>query len=300
LTVRYLLVEQGDDVGQRIDNFLIRALKGVPKQKVYSILRRGEVRVNGKRIKPTYRLALNDRLRIPPLETREHAAVRFSEQTAVQLEDAIVYEDSDLLVLNKPFGFAVHGGSSITAGVVEMMRTMRNLPRLELAHRLDRDTSGCLLICKKRSVLKEAQAAFRERRVKKKYELIVQGCWDVKCKTVQLRLHRYKTDWGERRVRVDDAGKVARTDFEIRERAARATLLEASLHTGRTHQIRVHTQSQKHPILGDDKYAFPSSPAAARLCLHAKRLVVPLGDDKLDVEAPMELSMQAIWREYAG
>ena len=157
MEVTYLDIVNVDDVGQRIDNFLLRHLKGVPRTKIYRILRKGEVRVNGGRIKPTYRLALNDRVRVPPVRSREQAPVQMTGDTVDILEQCILFEDDDLIVINKPPGFAVHGGSSITSGVIEMFRVMRNQPRLELAHRIDRDTSGCLLMCKKRSVLKVAQ-----------------------------------------------------------------------------------------------------------------------------------------------
>ena len=296
--VTFIDIEDENDVGQRIDNFLMRRLKGVPKQKIYSILRKGEVRVNSGRVKQTYRLKAQDRVRIPPVATRAEAPVQLNDETEQLLEASILLEDKDFIAINKPYGFAVHGGSAITSGVVEMLRVIRGQPRIELAHRLDRDTSGCLLLCKKRGVLKEVQAAFRERTVKKKYTLIAQGRWPTKTRTIQDRLLRYETDWGERRVRVDAKGQVARTDFQILEAGERATLLQAALHTGRTHQIRVHAQSQGHPILGDTKYGGASGPKeVARLCLHASRLVVPIGGDKLDVSAPLEPTMASIWTE---
>ena len=296
--VTFVDIEDENDVGQRIDNFLMRRLKGVPKQKIYSILRKGEVRVNSGRVKQTYRLKAQDRVRIPPVATRAEAPVQLNDETEQLLEASILLEDKDFIAINKPYGFAVHGGSAITSGVVEMLRVIRGQPRIELAHRLDRDTSGCLLLCKKRGVLKEVQAAFRERTVKKKYTLIAQGRWPTKTRTIQDRLLRYETDWGERRVRVDAKGQVARTDFQILEAGERATLLQAALHTGRTHQIRVHAQSQGHPILGDTKYGGASGPKeVARLCLHASRLVVPIGGDKLDVSAPLEPTMASIWTE---
>lgn len=296
--VTFIDIEDENDVGQRIDNFLMRRLKGVPKQKIYSILRKGEVRVNSGRVKQTYRLKAQDRVRIPPVATRAEAPVQLNDETEHLLEASILLEDKDFIAINKPYGFAVHGGSSITSGVVEMLRVIRGQPRIELAHRLDRDTSGCLLLCKKRGVLKEVQAAFRERTVKKKYTLIAQGRWPTKTRTIQYRLLRYETDWGERRVRVDAKGQVARTDFQILEAGEHATLLQAALHTGRTHQIRVHAQSQGHPILGDTKYGGASGPKeVARLCLHASRLVVPIGGDKLDVSAPLEPTMASIWTE---
>ena len=296
--VTFIDIEDENDVGQRIDNFLMRRLKGVPKQKIYSILRKGEVRVNSGRVKQTYRLKAQDRVRIPPVATRAEAPVQLNDETEQLLEASILLEDKDFIAINKPYGFAVHGGSSITSGVVEMLRVIRGQPRIELAHRLDRDTSGCLLLCKKRGVLKDVQAAFRERTVKKKYTLIAQGRWPTKTRTIQDRLLRYETDWGERRVRVDAKGQVARTDFQILEAGEHATLLQAALHTGRTHQIRVHAQSQGHPILGDTKYGGASGPKeVARLCLHASRLVVPIGGDKLDVSAPLEPMMASIWTE---
>ena len=296
--VAFIDIEDENDVGQRIDNFLMRRLKGVPKQKIYSILRKGEVRVNSGLVKQTYRLKAQDRVRIPPVATRAEAPVQLNDETEQLLEASILLEDKDFIAINKPYGFAVHGGSSITSGVVEMLRVIRGQPRIELAHRLDRDTSGCLLLCKKRGVLKEVQAAFRERTVKKKYTLIAQGRWPTKTRTIQDRLLRYETDWGERRVRVDAKGQVARTDFQILEAGEHATLLQAALHTGRTHQIRVHAQSQGPPILGDTKYGGASGPKeVARLCLHASRLVVPIGGDKLDVSAPLEPTMASIWTE---
>ena len=217
--VTFVDIDDENDVGQRIDNFLMRRLKGVPKQKIYSILRKGEVRVNSGRVKQTYRLKTADRVRIPPVSSRAEAPVQLNDETQQILEASILFEDKDFIAINKPYGFAVHGGSSITSGVVEMLRVLRNLPRIELAHRLDRDTSGCLLLCKKRGVLKEVQAAFRERTVKKKYTLIAQGPWPGKVRAVRDRLLRYETDWGERRVRVDAKGQVARTDFQILEQA---------------------------------------------------------------------------------
>lgn len=298
MSVTFIDIEDENDVGQRIDNFLMRRLKGVPKQKIYSILRKGEVRVNSARVKQTYRLQHGDHVRIPPVTTRTDVPARLNEQTEAVLEASILFEDDDFIAINKPHGFAVHGGSSIASGVVELLRVMRAQPRIELAHRLDRDTSGCLLLCKKRGVLKEVQAAFRERRIKKKYTLIAAGLWPTKVRTVQHRLLRYVTDWGERRVRIDAAGQVARTDFQIQQQTQEATLLQATLHTGRTHQIRVHAQAQGHAILGDTKYGKQDiATDAQRLCLHASRLVVPLGGDRLDLSAPVEATMQQIWQQ---
>ena len=299
MSVTFVDIIDENDAGQRIDNFLMRRFKGVPKQKIYGILRKGEVRVNSSRVKQTYRLQLADRIRIPPLVSKAKASIRLDNRTQALLESRILFEDDDFIVINKPYGFAVHGGSSIAAGVVELLRVMRNQPRIELAHRLDRDTSGCLLLCKRRGVLKDVQAAFRARTVKKNYALIVEDRWPKKTRTVQHRLLRYVTDWGERRVRVDAQGQIARTDFHIIDTAPTATLLQATLHTGRTHQIRVHAQHQGHSILGDTKYANKhrehQGAPIERLCLHAVRLVVPVGGNWLDVSAPMEATMDEIW-----
>lgn len=296
--VEYRSVDDPDDVGQRIDNFLLRILKGVPKSKIYRVLRTGQVRVNGGRVKPTYKLDQGDQVRIPPITVRQSAPIAFQDATATQIEASILYEDQRFIGLNKPAGFAVHGGSSISAGIIEILRIVRDDPRLELAHRLDKDTSGCLLICKKRSVLAAAQAAFRERKVKKHYHLIVHGSWPKQAKTVQLRLKRYSTEWGERRVRVDGLGQTARTDFEILASKERATQLRASLHTGRTHQIRVHAQSQGCPLVGDSKYGVKDD-QAARLCLHAERLIVPTQYGGLELNAPLDKRMEQIWSELS-
>ncbi|XOV81600.1 MAG: RluA family pseudouridine synthase [bacterium] len=315
MTVQHVEVQDPEDVGQRIDNFLLRRLKGVPRQYVYRILRRGEVRVNGGRIKAGYRMQMQDRVRIPPTRARAALPVEYSADIAQTLQASVIFEDADFLILNKPAGVAVHGGSSIRSGVVEILRDVYANPRLELVHRLDRDTSGVLALAKKRSALQVAQAAFRERRVKKIYELYVHGHWPAAQRVVQLNLERYATSWGERRVRVSRAGAQARTDFEVLERAGDlATRLQATLHTGRTHQIRVHASASGHAILGDDKYAAatsgqPSEPeqagadsdrplpvaAAPRLCLHARKLTIPLGADTLKVVAPVAPAMTEFW-----
>jgi 23S rRNA pseudouridine955/2504/2580 synthase len=304
--VTYVDIEEQDDVGQRVDNYLMRVLKGVPRQHVYRILRKGEVRINGGRVKATYRLQLHDRIRIPPVRTAEQLPVQYSQRTASNLLDAVVYEDADYLVVNKPPGMAVHGGSGINAGVVEILRELTGNARLELVHRLDRDTSGCLALAKHRRALQHAQLQFRHRRVKKIYQMFVAGAWPEKLTTVQLRLKRYETSSGERRVRVDSRGQQARTDFAVLDRAGHlATWLQASLHTGRTHQIRVHTSSHQHAILGDDKYtpheagALPAGLAAVpigRLCLHASKLEIPLVQDALRVTTPIGDDLVSTWQ----
>ncbi len=294
MPVTYVDIVDDNDVGQRIDNYLLRVLKGVPRQHVYRVLRKGEVRVNGGRIRSSYRLQRNDRLRIPPVRTREQMPVEYSAAAEQQLRAATLYEDDQYLILDKPAGMAVHGGSSIRAGVVEILRDALGLPRLELIHRLDRETSGCLALAKNRTALQAAQSAFRERRVKKIYELFVAGAWPPTERTVQLKLQRYETSWGERRVRVSPQGQSARTDFAVLDSAPDATRLQASLHTGRTHQIRVHASARGHPILGDDKYGDGAS--APRLCLHASKLSFPVPAGQIKVTAPIPAELETFWR----
>jgi 23S rRNA pseudouridine955/2504/2580 synthase len=305
---RYVTVPE--DGGQRVDNFLLRELKGLPKSRIYRMLRTGEVRVNGSRVKPTHRLAPGDRVRIPPvrgLPGGEPGAPAFIGEGVLEaLERAVVFEDDELLVLNKPAGMPVHGGSGVAFGAIEALRRLRPQGKLGLAHRLDRDTSGCLLVAKSRRALLELHRALREREVKKRYAVVVFGRWPRRLQTVQLPLERYLTASGERRVRVRTGGKASRTDFRIREAAPDATLLEARLHTGRTHQIRVHASASRHPVVGDEKYSSPEQQARARdlgihrLCLHAERLVLVRAGRKFTVEAPVPADLERAWQRLAG
>ncbi len=300
MPVSYVDISDANDVGQRIDNFLMRNLKGVPRQHIYRVLRKGEVRVNGGRIQSSYRLQAGDRVRIPPVRTRTEMPVRFSADTAELLQGAVIYEDEDYLGLDKPAGIAVHAGSSVGAGVVEILREALNLPRLELVHRLDRETSGCLALAKRRQALNVAQQAFRERRVKKIYELFVRGQWPEAEKVVQLRLERYRTASGEGRVRPNPRGQSARTDFKRLAVAPDASRLQASLHTGRTHQIRVHAAASGHAIVGDDKYGSTADRGEQRprLCLHARRLHIPLPERTLKLDARVPDDMERVWQAF--
>lgn len=306
-SVQKVRISSNEDAGQRLDNFLMRHLKGVPRSHIYKILRSGEVRINGSRAKPTYRVSVGDEIRIPPVRTRQAAPVVVTEDLADTLNRSVIYESTDYLVINKPRGVAVHGGSSIRTGVIEAMREITNNPRLALVHRIDRETSGCLALAKRPQALKLAQAAFRQRTTRKIYQAIVWGSWPKKLRVVQTRLKRTETDWGERRVKADESGQPARTDFEIVLTCTRATWLRASLHTGRTHQIRVHAQTQGHPLVGDEKYTGPelrhpvielteALSAPLRMCLHAARLVIPLPDEDIRVEAPVPEDMQTQWQ----
>ena len=289
-----------DQSGQRIDNFLLRTLKNVPRSRVYQMLRRGEVRVNGGRSKPSRRLEDGDVVRLPPWDDR--ATVRPAPSGSLQKSvlDCILHEDEALIVLNKPSGLAVHGGSGINHGLIESLREAKKEPRLELAHRLDRDTSGVLVVARNRQSLLKLHEAFRERTVSKTYEVYVEGLWSKRTTRLELPLERYVTASGERRVRVRSEGKSARTDFEIREVCPQATWLKVILHTGRTHQIRVHAASQKHPVIGDTKYNdHERALKSSRLCLHSARLVVNLDGDRRAFAAPVPEEMSAIWHRLS-
>jgi 23S rRNA pseudouridine955/2504/2580 synthase len=270
---RQRIGEEAD--GQRIDNYLLRVCKGVPKSHVYRILRSGEVRVNGKRIGPEYRLQPGDEVRIPPLQLGTET------KPAVPVGRAyrIVHEDEDLLVVDKPAGMAVHGGSGISFGVIEQLRRQRPQARfLELAHRLDRETSGLLLIAKKRRALTALHDQFRAGRIEKRYLALVRGRWHDPLRHIKLALHKYLTEEGERRVSVSHEGKAAHSIVRMVARWENFSLVEVELETGRTHQIRVHLAHLGFPLCGDDKYGdFPVNKALqkqglSRMFLHAAKL----------------------------
>jgi 23S rRNA pseudouridine955/2504/2580 synthase len=302
---RHLAIDESS-AGQRVDNFLLRVLKGVPKSHIYRILRSGEVRVNRRRVRPDARLAVGDDLRIPPVRA---AAPSTSKPRGPARPRAlpILYEDDALIALDKPAGLAVHGGSGIAFGVIEQLRAARPAaPFLELVHRLDRDTSGVLLVAKKRSALVGLHARFRDGEVDKRYLVLVKGRWRDAVRKVELPLGKFVTAASERRVRIEhDGGKMARTIFRRRQVWAEAdpavSLLEAELHTGRTHQIRVHLTHLGFPLAGDDKYGeFAWNKALAkqglsRMFLHAWRLAVahPLESRALEFESPLPPDLTA-------
>ncbi|MHB1099034.1 MAG: RluA family pseudouridine synthase [Burkholderiales bacterium] len=263
-----------EDAGQRIDNYLFRCLKGVPKSHIYRILRSGEVRVNSKRVEATYRLEAGDMLRIPPVRVSEK-----QERRLPAFDMPILYEDDCLIALDKPEGVAVHGGSGVSFGVIEQLRSSRPQAKfLELVHRLDRDTSGVLLLAKKRSALLDLHRQIREGKVQKYYFAVVSGKWQNRKQDVRLPLHKYVAESGERRVSVSEEGMPSRTVFSLVEQGERASLVEADLKTGRTHQIRVHLAHLDFPIIGDEKYGdFALNKALAkagfkRMYLHAARM----------------------------
>lgn len=275
--------------GQRLDNFLIARMKGLPKSRIYRMVRRGEVRVNGARRRPSYRVQRGDRVRIPPFRSGAPPPPDGSDpgRLAETLRNATVYEDDDLLVIDKPSGVAVHGGSGISLGVIETLR--RNDPSVPyaLVHRLDRDTSGCLAVAKNRRTLLALHAQLRKGAVSKRYDLIVDGHWPAGLGVVDRPLARYALTSGERRVRVQDDGEPSTTEFNVVDRLAEATWLTAFPRTGRTHQIRVHAAASGHPILGDTKYARGRAQAHSRLFLHATELIFRLQGRRHWLNAPV-------------
>jgi len=281
-----------ETAGQRVDNFLLRECKGVPKSLIYRILRSGEVRINSGRVEARYRLQEGDRVRIPPLRL----GAKTAPSRPPKIDLPLLYEDEGLIAANKPAGLAVHGGSGISYGVIEQLRAARPEAKfLELVHRLDRDTSGLLLLAKKRSALTAMHELIRGGQMDKRYLVLVPGKWPSGKQHVKLKLQRYVTGAGERRVSVDDEGRESHTVFELERACGAYSLLQAQLKTGRTHQIRVHLAHLGFPIVGDDKYGdFDLNKRLAkrgfkRMFLHAWKLafVHPASGDRLKLEAPL-------------
>ncbi|OEF26938.1 23S rRNA pseudouridine(955/2504/2580) synthase RluC [Vibrio rumoiensis] len=290
-----------DMAGQRIDNFLRNQLKQIPKSMVYRILRKGEVRVNKKRVKAEYKLQAGDMVRIPPVrisESEDAAPVSTKLDKVSELEHCIIFEDDSMLILNKPSGTAVHGGSGLKFGAIEALRALRPQARfLELVHRIDRDTSGILLVAKKRSALRHLQAQFREKTVQKYYFALVMGEWKSSCKVIKAPLLKNEIN---SIVRVNPNGKPSETRYKILEKFDQATLVQASPITGRTHQIRVHCQYAGHPIAWDDRYgdrrfdAYTRQFGLGRLFLHAANIkfIHPSTEEAMDISAPMETKLE--------
>ncbi|WP_018150166.1 23S rRNA pseudouridine(955/2504/2580) synthase RluC [Leeia oryzae] len=253
LVVSHVVVDE-EEAGQRLDNFLMKRLKGVPKSRIYRIIRGGEVRINGKRSDVSYHIAKGDEVRIPPVRVAEPGQ-KPAEHTGATVDFDILYEDEALLVINKPAGLAVHGGSGISRGVIEQLRQQRPTAKfLELVHRLDRETSGILLVAKKRSALVKLHEMIRQGETDKRYFALAIGQWQKQTVHVKAPLHKFLLPNGERRVRVEAGAQASHTVFRLQKKWADFALLEAELKTGRTHQIRVHLQHEGHPIAGDDKY----------------------------------------------
>ncbi|WP_415301827.1 RluA family pseudouridine synthase [Alcaligenes sp. SJTW-7] len=296
--VRMLRIDE-TRAGQRIDNFLIRECKGVPKSHIYKAIRGGQVRVNKGRISSDYRLQEGDMVRIPPLRLPEPEQPRHVPAAVFP----VVFEDEHLMVIDKPAGVAVHGGSGVSFGVIEQLRAARpQEPFLELAHRLDRETSGLLIIAKRRAALVGLHDMFREIRARKFYWALVQGDWVNDRQHIRLPLLRWLTESGERRVRVDPTGKPAHTIITMQRRFGRFSLVQAELKTGRTHQIRVHLAHSGFPIVGDDKYGDDAirdqfaRQGFKRMFLHSGRLEFnhPVTGQPLVLEAPLPAACQAV------
>ena len=288
--------------GQRIDNYLLRVLRGVPRSRIYRILRKGEVRINGARIKPDYRVQAGDVLRLPPLRmAAQESPLRPPDRVLDELAQAIVHEDAEVLVINKPSGLAVHKGSGLDYGVIEALRFLRPQQAfLELVHRLDRDTSGCLLLAKTPQALRYLHTALRTGAVDKRYLLLVAGQWQHGHKTVDLPLSKNVLQSGERRVVVSEQGRRAQTRFQPLTVWPRVSWLEAQLATGRTHQIRVHAAALGHPIAGDTKYGdrefnrWLKNQGLQRLFLHAHSINVAWGAHELAVSVPLDPTLQTV------
>lgn len=294
---RAVRVIAGDEeAGRRLDNFLLTHLKGVPRAHVYRLIRSGQVRVNSRRVQASYRLVSGDEVRVPPVRQPDATnAPPPSRLRADWIEALVLHEDADLLVLNKPSGLAVHGGSGISLGAIELLRATRGPHcNLELVHRLDRDTSGCLLIAKRAAALRALHAQFRDGSIDKRYLALLIGRWPGRARTVDAPLLTDERRGGERHVRVDAQGKESVTHFVPLERFPNAVLAEVHLATGRTHQIRVHAASIGHPVAGDERYGPADDPIVAgqglkRLFLHARSLGFrsPGSSDMITIEAPL-------------
>ena len=298
--MRFLSVTEAE-AGQRIDNYLMRVLQGVPKARVYKAIRKGEVRVNKGRVKPETKLAADDNVRVPPLTETAKRNQRASSKWTRILSQRIVLDEPDLLVLDKPAGLAVHGGSGIDVGLIETLRQMYPDERyLELVHRLDRDTSGLIMIARRAATLRALHELLRKDGVDKRYQCLVEGRWPSSVAHVDAPLEKYSLASGERLVKVTASGKRARTEFRVLRRFQRATLVEAKPITGRTHQIRVHCRHAGHPILGDEKYSTPSTEALTgalelpRLFLHAANLRFQLAGEAVSLDSPLPDELVAL------
>ena len=289
---RHLRVSAGE-VGQRVDNFLLARTAGVPRSHVYRLIRRGEVRVDGRRVRPTRRLLEGEQVRVPPLRTAEAVGPpRVPERLIGALGAAVVREEEDFVVVAKPEGLAVHGGSGLHFGLIDALRRALEAPRLELVHRLDRGTSGCLLVARDRARARALQALFRHRRVEKRYVALVAGRWPEEIGRVDAPLARNVEHAGERRVVVDPEGRPAASRFAVRRRLADATLVEVRIETGRTHQIRVHARHVGYPLVGDTRYGDNATNARfrrrglKRLFLHAEALAFDWKGERVALEVP--------------
>jgi 23S rRNA pseudouridine955/2504/2580 synthase len=292
-------------LGQRLDNFLLKQLGNLPRNRIYRIIRKGEVRVNKKRIKPDYKLQIGDLVRIPPvrLETELQDKSKPPKHLQERLEQTILYENDHILVIDKPAGLAVHAGSGVDYGVIDAMRLLRPADDIELVHRLDRDTSGCLLLARHRQALLAMQVVLQDRSMGKKYNAVVKGCWPRELTEIRYALEKIHLSNGERRMRVDSGGKQALSRVRLLRSGALFSLIQVELVTGRTHQIRVHCQAEGHEIAGDAKYADTEFNRAMRkrgirrLMLHASSLELPQGKytPEIVINAPLPAEFEQLF-----
>lgn len=305
--VRFITIDEETD-GQRIDNFLLKTLKGVPKSMIYRLLRKGEIRVNKKRIKPEFKLSNEDIIRLAPIRVSEEAApVSTKLNIVANLEQHILFEDECMIVINKPTGMAVHGGSGLSFGLIEALRALRPQAKmLELVHRLDRDTSGCLMVAKKRSALRNLHEQLRNKTVQKFYHALVKGHWNPKMRQVTEGLRKNELKSGERVVVVDNVnGKESETRFMVLKHYEGCSLVRAFPVTGRTHQIRVHCQISGHPIACDNKYGSEefthtiNKQGCKRLFLHAASIEFthPRSEQRVKFEAPYDAALTNILKK---
>ena len=281
--------------GMRLDNYLISLLKGIPKSKIYSIIRKGEVRLNSKRIKPRHKIQEGDIVRIPPLKIIENETVKPSSNIVEIIKEKIIFEDKSILVINKPVGIASHGGSGISLGLIEIVRQIiPSYENVQLVHRLDKDTSGCIVLTKKKSVLREMHNELRNHSVEKKYVAITKGHWQQNSIDVNLNLLKLKNKSGEQKVKVSDEGKESITKFKVIKQNKNFSQINCTLLTGKTHQIRVHCQYLEHPIMGDRKYGDKDFNKSAkkigitRMMLHASSINFKRMKFSIDSQIPEE------------
>ncbi len=281
--------------GQRLDNFLLNYLKGVPKSKIYSIIRKGEIRVNSKRKKPSYKLVNGDELRVPPIKTSLRENQFVPTNIISLLKDAIVEENDDYIAINKPEGIASHGGSGISIGVIETIRNFGKAYRdAKLVHRLDKDTSGCQIIAKNNKFLRRCNKLISERKIKKTYQAIVHGNWVYKDGLYEINIEKNKLIGNERMVKISEGGKIAKTFFQAIESSNYFSLIQCELVTGRTHQLRVHLSELGFPIVGDKKYGLKESRFSKglsykkRMYLHANSFISNDLNIHLSVKSPKE------------
>jgi 23S rRNA pseudouridine955/2504/2580 synthase len=302
-SVNQITINDGE-AGQRIDNFLLKHLKGVPKSHIYRLLRSGQVRINSGRKKPHYKLQAGDTLRLPPVRISKNQNSQVPETVVQTLNNAIIFENDDIIAINKPSGIAVHKGSGLSFGVIEAFRQIRPEQTLELVHRLDRDTSGCLLLAKNRQILAQLHELFRHEKtthIEKTYLALLDGQWQHGNKTIDIGISKVKRG-GEHIMQADESGDNAISYFQPLEIFQQCSLMKITIETGRTHQIRVHAQYSGHPVIGDSKYGNKQSNknfrklGLKRLFLHAQRLYLPL-TDPITLAAPLSDDLDALLRK---